>query len=153
MASRTRPLNFTIRTATAGDAPKAVALITQLGRPGPDEIPLDALVAVFEEIFETEAVTIFVAEAAGRLVGLACLVIRPRLNWTTPEAVVNELVVDTRFRGLGIARALLDVCTEAARSRRCRLLRLTAARHRTEAHRLYERYGFEHAGRDYQLAL
>jgi hypothetical protein len=74
----------------AGDARNAVAHISKLGRPGPDEVPLDALVAVFEQIFEAEAVTIFVAEAAGRLVGLACLVIRPRLNWTTPEALINE---------------------------------------------------------------
>jgi ribosomal protein S18 acetylase RimI-like enzyme len=111
------------------------------------------LVAVFKRIFEAEATTIFVAEAAGRLVGLASLIIRPRLNWIAPEGSINELVVDVSYRRLGIARALLDVCANEARSSHCRLLRLTAAHHRTEAHDLYEGYGFTHAGRDYQLAL
>jgi GNAT superfamily N-acetyltransferase len=66
---------------------------------------------------------------------------------------IPDLFVDPAHRRRGLARALLDACVEAARARGCHRLNLESGHQRAEAHRLYETYGFEHAGRLYTLRL
>jgi ribosomal protein S18 acetylase RimI-like enzyme len=80
-------------------------------------------------------------------------VFRPRLDWTTLEAWIPDLYVDPGFRRRGAARALLDACVEEARERKCHRLVLESGHERTEAHQLYEAYGFVHSGRAYGLVL
>ena len=79
--------------------------------------------------------------------------VRARLNWPTAEAWITDLVVLPDHRRRGAGRALLDACTAHARSRGCHLLRLDCGISRSEAHALYEAYGFVRAGYDFQLRL
>jgi len=92
-----------------------------------------------------------------RMLTLACseasLWIRPRLNWTTPEAWLPDLYVDPAARRRGHARALLQACADEARAHGCHRLILESGHQRAEAHRLYESFGFEHYARSYQLLL
>ena len=122
-------------------------LLAALGRPpGSQGAPFRAYVA-------DPHARIYVAELEREVVGVASLCIRARLNWATPEGWIPDLFVRPEARRRGVAIALLDVCAETARSLSSHLLRLDCGHDRTEAHALYERYGFRHAGRDYRLTL
>ena len=142
---------MTVRRAEARDADAVTALLAALGRPAVAEDP-SAQRAVYEEHL-TAGGLVFVAEDEGRVVGVASLWIRARLNWTTPEAWLPDLYVAPSARRRGHARALLDACADEARAHGCHRLILESGHERAEAHQLYESYGFVHYARSYAIAL
>jgi [ribosomal protein S18]-alanine N-acetyltransferase len=141
-----------VRRATPRDADDVLRLLAQLGRP---EVAKDSRPQrdVYLDHLVADDAAVFVADDLGRIAGVASLWIRPRLNWTTPEAWVPDLYVAEEFRRRGLARALLDACVREARRRGCRRLVLDSGHEREAAHRLYEEYGFVHHGRAYGLRL
>ncbi len=143
---------MTVRPAEAHDAERVTRLLAALGRPAVAHESA-AQHAVFTQHLADGACTIFLAEDDGAAAGVVSLWFRSRLNWTSPEAWVPDLYVDPAFRRRGHARALLDACVKEARSRGCHRLVLESGHERTEAHRLYEEYGFVHTGRSYGLQL
>jgi ribosomal protein S18 acetylase RimI-like enzyme len=78
-------------------------------------------------------------------------VVRERLGWSTPEAWIADLVVAVGARRLGVGKALVRGCTELARSRGCRLMRLECGSQRHEARAFYDRLGFRLFGVDLRL--
>ena len=141
-----------IRRARPADTDAVLALMAELGRPAVAQDP-EPQRQVFLAHLERRDAAVLVAEADGALTGAASLWFRPRLNWTTLEAWLADLVVAPQARRRGVARALLDACVHEARSAGCHELKLESAHHRGAAHRLYESYGFAHAGRAYRLPL
>jgi ribosomal protein S18 acetylase RimI-like enzyme len=142
----------TVRRAEAGDAESVLALMEELGRPAVAPDP-SRQGAVFVAHLEREDAAVFVAESDGRIVGAASFWVRPRLNWTSPEAWIPDLIVSSPHRRRGAARRLLDACAAEARARGCHVLRLESGPQRAAAHRLYEAYGFRHFARAYELPL
>jgi GNAT superfamily N-acetyltransferase len=126
--------------------------MAELGRP-PLGGHAEAQRGVYRRYLADPAASIYVAELGGETVGAASLVVRARLNWSTPEAWIADLVVRPDARRRGVGSALLDACLQAARQADCHLLRLDCGTARTEAHALYEASGFARAGYDYQLRL
>ena len=61
---------------------------------------------------------------------------------THPWCRITALVVDEAHRGHGIGQMLVEAAETAARSARCSRIEATSARHRTDAHRLYDRLGY-----------
>ena len=165
-----------VRSAEPSDAEAVIALMAGLGRPaaeqpvresGPVEgvrrnrevppatrdTPFKSQNAVFRAHLDHPDAEVFVAELDGAIAGAVSLWVRPRLNWTTPEAWIPDLYVEPAFRRRGAARALLDACVAAAREHECHRLVLESGHERAEAHLLYESYGFAHGGRFYALRL
>jgi ribosomal protein S18 acetylase RimI-like enzyme len=130
----------TVRRAEAHDADSVLALMEELGRPA---VAGDASTQreVFVAHLERDDAVVFVAESDGRIVGAASFWVRPRLNWTSPEAWIPDLIVSSPHRRRGAARRLLDACAAEARARGCHVLRLESGPQRAAAHRLYEAYG------------
>ncbi|MFI6291096.1 GNAT family N-acetyltransferase [Nonomuraea sp. NPDC050790] len=86
-----------------------------------------------------------IAESGGEPAG--CLVLGPPHPYVDPapepELYVQALVIDQRFSGHGVGRALLDLALREARERRARLLRVDC--YAGDDGRLiayYERWGF-----------
>ena len=133
-----------IREAQPGDWPEVMGLLAQLGRPDvrgtEDEAPARSLFETYLERSDTEA---FVAELDGRVVGFVNVEFRSRLNFSTPEAWIPELIVGEGARGKGAGAALLERCEAAARERDCWSLSLESASWRERAHAFYLREGFE----------
>jgi ribosomal protein S18 acetylase RimI-like enzyme len=142
----------TVRRAEADDADAVLALMEELGRPAVAADPSTQR-AVFLVHLEREDAAVFVAESDARIVGAASFWVRPRLNWTSPEAWIPDLIVSSPHRRRGAARRLLDACAAEARARGCHVLRLESGPQRAAAHRLYEAYGFRHFARAYELPL
>lgn len=143
---------MSVRLAVPEDADAVLALLAGLGRPPVARDPAGQR-AVFTAHVADPAARVFLAEDEGTPVGVASLWIRPRLNWTTPEAWLPDLYVDPAARRRGHARALLDACADEARGHGCHRLILESGHERAEAHRLYESYGFVHYARSYALSL
>jgi ribosomal protein S18 acetylase RimI-like enzyme len=141
-----------VRPAEPRDADRVLALMEELTRPAVADDPGPQR-EVFRAHLAHEDANVFVAELNGQVAGAVSLWIQPRLNWTTPQGWIPDLYVAPAFRRRGAARALLDACVAESRRRGCHVLVLESGHHRTEAHHLYEAYGFEHHARAYILKL
>jgi ribosomal protein S18 acetylase RimI-like enzyme len=87
------------------------------------------------------ATTLLLAHHDGRLVGMLTLV-----TFELPTGVrawVEDVVVDDRARGAGVASALVRRALDEAASRGARTVDLTSRPERAAANRLYVRLGFE----------
>ena len=141
-----------VRPAEPRDADRVLALMEGLTRPAVADDPRPQR-EVFLAHLEHPDAQVFVAEVEGELAGAVSLWFQPRLNWTTRQAWIPDLYVDSAYRRRGAARALLDACAEEARRRGCHRVVLESGHHRSEAHQLYESYGFQHYARAYSLEL
>lgn len=59
------------------------------------------------------------------------------------RATIEGVRVSSDERGTGLGAALFEYAIEEARKSRCSLVQLTTDRERPDAHRFYERLGFE----------
>ncbi|MDJ0379177.1 GNAT family N-acetyltransferase [Cryobacterium sp. PH31-L1] len=95
---------------------------------------------ILNRMLENESVDLFLAQLAGRVVGMATLVTFP-----IPTGVrghIDDVVVDELTRGRGIARELLTAMIARAQTLGLRSLDLTSRPSRESAIRLYEASGF-----------
>src|SRR5919199_3650738 len=137
-----------IRDALAQDSAAIADLLGQLGYPttaAAVEPRLDALVAAGDRLV--------VAELNGQIVGLADLHVSPSLEHERPAAKLAALVVDERYRGAGVGRALVEAMEAEARARGCAVFFVTTAERRADAHAFYERIGLDYTGRRYAKTL
>ncbi len=135
-----------IRDATAEDWPRVAALLAELGRPdvlGTDEE--NAARAVFERYLAREDSRALVAEVDGRVVGFVDMDLRNRLNFTTPQAWIPDLIVAEGGRSAGVGAALLARAEEIARAEGCWSMSLESANWRERAHAFYAREGWTDA--------
>lgn len=83
----------------------------------------------------------WVVETRDGLVGMTAL---QRVNDRTGR--LRRMRVTADWRGRGVARALLDVAVEFSRANGYERMILDTTEQQTDAHRLYERYGFTRTG-------
>jgi N-acetylglutamate synthase-like GNAT family acetyltransferase len=136
-------VGLTIRDARAEDGGSLAPLLEQLGYPS----PVEDLAQRVDRFANSASDRLVVAELDGRVVGLAGIHVSLALEYDEPAAKLSAIVVDESCRGQGVGGALVAAVEEEARARGCRLLFLTTADRRTEAHDFYRRYGFEETGR------
>ncbi len=141
------PSETTVREAAEGDVPRIVELLAQLSLDAQREElgpPLpESYRAAFREVEADPRQRLLVAEAEGRIVGAASLVIVPNLSHQgQPYAIVENVVIDATARGGGYGELLLRYAMEEARRAGCYKLSLTSNKQRSDAHRFYERLGF-----------
>lgn len=134
-----------IREAGPDDWLAVAALLAELGRPDvlaePDN---DRHREAYEEYLERPDTVALVAEDEGSVVGFVDMDYRPRLNFSSPQAWIPDLIVTERARSRGAGKALLAACEERARTRGCWSLTLESANWRERAHAFYEREGMRH---------
>jgi GNAT superfamily N-acetyltransferase len=129
-------------------------LLAQLGRPdvrGTDEEA--AARELFEAYLDRGDTVAFVAELDGRVVGFVDVELRPRLNFTTPQAWIPDLIVSEDARSKGAGAALLHRGLEFARERGAWSLALESATWRERAHAFYEREGLGYTGKAFSKTL
>jgi GNAT superfamily N-acetyltransferase len=105
--------------------------------------------AAFAAIQASPDNTLYVAEENGRLVGTFQLTFIPNLTGQGALRVkVESVKVAEARRSQGIGARMMAFAEEAAKARGAAMIELTSNRRRLDAHRFYERIGFEksHAG-------
>ncbi|GAT83989.1 GNAT family acetyltransferase [Streptomyces sp. F-3] len=145
-----------IRPAVADDVPAVVALLADdpLGaqRESPDD--LAPYLAALERLKADPHQHLMVAVREGRVVGTLQLSIIPGLSRRgATRSIIEAVRVHADERGNGLGTRLIEWAIEASRRHGCRLVQLTSDRTRTDAHRFYERLGFEASHLGFKLHL
>ena len=134
-----------VREASAGDVPAILELLYELGRPRPGAASdADAFGDMIKGYIADDDKGILVATADGsEVAGVVAVMLLPRLNRTSLEMYVPELVVCRGSRRQGVGRELIDSCVRLARENGCHRIRLESGNSRISSHRFYEDLGFE----------
>lgn len=139
-----------VRKARAEDWPGVAALLAELGRPDVRGTPEEtAAREVFLGYLDRPDAMAVVAERAGKVVGFLDVEFRTRLNFTTPQAWIPDLIVSELQRSEGIGAELLRWAEEIARDRGCWGMALESANWRERAHTFYEREGWTDSGKSF----
>jgi ribosomal protein S18 acetylase RimI-like enzyme len=96
----------------------------------------------FRHLLTKGNATTLVDEDQGRIRGYALVLYNKR----TALARLYSIVVDSRFRGAGLGRQLLDAAEEDAVGRGCAIMRLEVRRDNRTAINLYRGYGYRQFG-------
>jgi GNAT superfamily N-acetyltransferase len=127
-----------VRPMTTADLEAVRPLLAQLGYDlAPDEVRRR-----FAAITSAAGHAVFVAETAGRVVGMMHLFARPAFD-KPPETVVQAIVVDAAHRGRGVGKILMEAAEDWAAQRGYRSVSLYSKRARADAHAFYHALGYE----------
>ncbi|MFH8580480.1 GNAT family N-acetyltransferase [Streptomyces zaomyceticus] len=135
-----------IRPATAEDIEAIVAMLADdpLGaqRESPDD--LAPYLAAFELLESDPHQHVVVAVREDKVVGTLQLTIIPGLSRRgATRSIIEGVRIHGDERGSGLGTQLIEWAVEESERRDCRLVQLTSDATRTDAHRFYERLGFE----------
>lgn len=150
--------NVAMRRATAADLSAIVAMLADdsLGVTREDaNPPLDpGYGAAFDAIDADPNQLLAVAETSGAVVGTLQLSFLPGLSFRGAwRGQIEAVRVVTALRGHGIGAQMIDWAIGVCRDRGCRMVQLTSNLTRTEAHRFYERLGWEKSHAGFKLYL
>jgi len=127
-----------IRNATVDDAAAIAALIGQLG--------YDATRAEVEERLrriEASGHAVLVAEAEAEVIGCLSTSTMHVLHRPAPVGRISMMVVDERYRGQRIGARMVKAAERLLSANGCQLVEITSNLRRVDAHRFWERLGYE----------
>ncbi|MGW0756039.1 N-acetyltransferase family protein [Streptomyces sp. NPDC002814] len=145
-----------IRPATQDDVPAIVAMLADdpLGaqRESPDD--LTPYLTALERLSADPNQHVVVAVREGRIVGTLQLTIIPGLSRKgATRSIIEAVRIHADERGSGLGTQLIDWAVDESRRQDCQLVQLTSDASRTDAHRFYERLGFEASHVGFKLTL
>ena len=152
---------FTVRRATATDIPALVELRIAFDRELAGEMPIEMAdghrqrtEAYLQSHLPDGRFRVWVADAAGKVVGMAGLIVIDRppspRSRRAPEAMVFALMTVPAWRRRGVGRAVMDALIADGRTLGCRRLVLRTS---DEGNHLYAALGFADPGNWRQLDL
>lgn len=131
---------FEFRKACASDLSGILALYRQLNPEDP-EISMETACKIWSESESSTAY--FIATGNEAIIGSCNTYILPNLSrGGRPFALIENVIVDERYRRLLIGKELMNRAIEFAKSKNCYKIILLSSKKRTEAHRFYEAIGF-----------
>jgi GNAT superfamily N-acetyltransferase len=145
-----------IRAAVAADVPAIVGMLADdpLGAQRESPEDLTPYMAAWERLSTDPNQHVVVAVREGRVVGTLQLSIIPGLSRRgSTRSIIEGVRIDADERGSGLGTQLIRWAIDASRHQGCRLVQLTSDKSRTDAHRFYERLGFEASHTGFKLQL
>ncbi|MER7171032.1 GNAT family N-acetyltransferase [Streptomyces mesophilus] len=145
-----------IRPASLEDIPAIVAMLADdpLGaqRESPDD--LTPYRTAFDRLAGDPNQHLMVAARADKVVGTLQLTVIPGLSRRgATRSVIEGVRIHADERGSGLGTRLIEWAVDESRRQGCQLVQLTSDATRTDAHRFYERLGFEPSHVGFKLAL
>ena len=137
--------NVIIRTASDNDLPVILGVLYDLGRPKPEkDDDVDVFRKLVRKYITDSDKKILVAELNDvEIIGMISIVFLSRLNRTTLEMYIPELVVLEKYQKQGIGKKLIDSCITLAKEKKYHRIRLESGNQRKESHQFYKNLGFE----------
>ncbi|MGP8300474.1 GNAT family N-acetyltransferase [Streptomyces inhibens] len=145
-----------IRRATEADLPAIVAMLADdpLGaaRESPDDlVPYHA---AFEVLAADPQQHLVVAVREGRTIGTLQLTVIPGLSRRgATRSIIEAVRIHRDERGGGLGTQLIEWAVTESRTLGCQMVQLTSDATRIDAHRFYERLGFEASHLGFKLTL
>ena len=127
-----------IRPAEPRDSEALARLIGQLGYAATAGDVAERLAAM-----AAEGRLVLVAERDGAAVGCLTTSAMRVLHRPAPVGRISMMVVDEALRSRGIGAELVRAAETALAAQGCYMVEVTSHARRTEAHRFYERLGYE----------
>ncbi|MFI9828375.1 GNAT family N-acetyltransferase [Streptomyces sp. NPDC051913] len=145
-----------IRAAGSDDVTAIVAMLADdpLGaqRESPDD--LAPYLTALERLSSDPNQHLMVAVRQGRVVGTLQLTVIPGLSRRgSTRSIIEGVRVHADERGSGLGTQLIEWAIDESRRQNCQLVQLTSDVTRTDAHRFYERLGFEASHVGFKLPL
>lgn len=131
--------HWEIRAAEKADAATITLLLHELGYPANADDEVGERLAQWSARDDLLAL---VAADGTRAVGVAALAVIPYFERPGCWGRVVALVVDSRVRGTGVGRLLLDAAEREASARGCVCMEISSARRRADAHAFYTALGY-----------
>ncbi len=140
--------SVTFRSAIRNDVPAIVRLLAddELGsqREQVREPLPPSYYAAFEQINSDANHQLVIAESSGQVIGTLHLIFLPSLSYQGGlRAQIESVRVDRKCRSIGIGSEMMRWAIECAKERGAHIMQLTTHKSRQDAHRFYERLGFE----------
>lgn len=140
-------MSVLIREARFGDLERLLALYAQLGQDDGRVLDFDAACEIFNRIGSYPDYRLYIAICGHEIVGVFALLMMDNLgHMGKPSAIIEDVVVDERWRNRGIGKRMVDFAMEKSREKGCYKLVLSSNQQRTDAHRFYEKLGFVRHG-------
>ena len=138
-------MDIVVRTASDNDLPVILGLLYDLGRPKPQkDSDVDAFRKLVKKYVTDSDKKILVADLDDmKIVGMVSMVFLPRLNRTTLEMYIPELIVLEKYQKQGIGKKLINSCISFAKEKKCHRIRLESGNQRKDSHQFYKNLGFE----------
>jgi GNAT superfamily N-acetyltransferase len=150
--------NLQFRLAGRADVPSIVRLLADddLGSQREryeDPLP-EAYYSSFEQIEEDPNHELIIAERNGEVIGTLHLMFLPSISFQGGlRAQIESVRVDKPFQSQGIGSAMMQWSMQRAKQRGARIVQLTTHKTRVNAHRFYERLGFNGTHLGMKLSL
>lgn len=150
--------DLVIRFARESDIPALAAIFAadDIGGHGDtaDPTAMPDYLAAFRIIDESPNQTLYVAELGGEVVGTFQTAILTKLVGRGASTMKIE-AVQTRadMRGRGIGAIMIRHCIDDAKERGVKNIQLSSNKARVDAHRFYQRLGFEQRHFGFSMAL
>ena len=144
------------REANEADLPTIVAMLADdhLGAQRESLDDLSVYAEAFAQITGDPRLLQLICERDGEVLGTMQLTLTPGLSRKGMTRMQIEGVrVSSSQRGGGVGREMIAWAIEYAREHGCGLVELTTDKSRVDAHRFYERFGFEQSHLGYKLKL
>ena len=130
------------RTLTGSDLGSLLELYKQLDPE--DGLSAEAGEAAWKEIEKNPDIRYFGAVEDGKVVSTCYAAVIPNLTRNCRGiCFIENVVTDKKYRNRGLASRVIDMAVGFAKERRCYKVILQSGKARTEAHRFYERMGFD----------
>ncbi|MCR8572810.1 GNAT family N-acetyltransferase [Streptomyces sp. Isolate_219] len=145
-----------IRRATESDLPAIVAMLADDPLGASRESPDDPAPyrAAFEALTADPQQHLVVAVRAGRTVGTLQLTVIPGLSRRgATRSIIEGVRIHRDERGGGLGTQLIEWAVAESRTLGCEMVQLTSDATRIDAHRFYERLGFEASHLGFKLPL
>ena len=145
---------ITVRDAETADLGQLLELYQELAEGDPARTPGDATSArpTLSQVLTDSDHHLCVASVNGTVVGAAELIVVPNLtHHGRPWGVIENVIVKSSARRNGAGTRLLEHVPEVAHARDCYKAQLHSGKHRTDAHRVYQRLGFRPVAEGFKL--
>lgn len=143
-----------IRTAAETDIPAILSLYAQLEQNENSILPLSHALEIFRQIESYPNYHIYIIEQGEEVVGTFSLAIMDNLaHLGAKSGLVEDVVVDEKYRNMGIGKEMMQYAIEICRQNRCYKVCLSSNLKRQDAHLFYESLGFQKHGFSFQIDL
>ena len=143
-----------VRKATKADLPAVLALY---GQPDLDDgkvLDLAAAERILDKMRQYPNYGVYMATLKNEVIGTFALLIMDNLaHLGAPSGIAEDVVVDSRWRGQGVGKQMMQFAMEACRKAGCYKLMLSSSLTREPAHRFYEELGFQKHGYSFLVDL
>ena len=142
-------MGLTIRDATIADAGRIAALMTELGYPTSAEQMSSRLTTILHD----DSYRTLVACDGATIAGVVGTRVGPMYEIDEPYGQIMALVIAAEYRRHGIGGRLVEAAESFFAGRGARVVIVTSAHRRADAHAFYESHGYAFDGRRFKKPL